>query len=208
MRILIQEQCTRLFVSTDHHGEPQWDWLWKAKVYPKIQMFIWQCLRNGVSTKEVFNRRDILNDDLCSLFKTHTETIEHVMRECCYAKNIWEELELYENTTERGSKPFWEWMEVSCVNNGCAGTINIPWGTIFSASIWSIWLCRNKRMFWRDQFKGSRKIVPTKSRRVLGYLPEVHKGDHKIPGKHSLETTREKDGSNWIRMGQSWVMLD
>ena len=64
-------------------------WIWKLDVLPKIANFLWLCIHNSVPVKDVLASRGIIEDKTCPLCKNQPKTIEHLLRECDFARNSW-----------------------------------------------------------------------------------------------------------------------
>ena len=56
---------------------------------PKIANFLWLCIHKSVLVKDVLASRGIIEDKTCPLCKNQLETIEHLLRECDFARNFW-----------------------------------------------------------------------------------------------------------------------
>ena len=63
-------------------------WIWKLDVLPKIANFLWLCIHKSVPVKDVLASRGI-EDKICPFCKNQPETIEHLLRECDFARNFW-----------------------------------------------------------------------------------------------------------------------
>ncbi|KAL0011764.1 hypothetical protein SO802_006872 [Lithocarpus litseifolius] len=57
-------------------------WIWKLKVLPRIQSFIWMCIHNSIATRERLASRGLQVDTVCSMCNLHPETIIHLLRDC------------------------------------------------------------------------------------------------------------------------------
>ena len=58
------------------------NWIWKNNESPKVQIFLSQCLQNGLPLKLNLVNRQITNDALCSLCKSDNETLNHLFFTC------------------------------------------------------------------------------------------------------------------------------
>lgn len=70
----------------------QGHWIWKIDTLPKIANFLWLCMHNSVSVKQVLASRDIILDSSCPLCENYPETLSHLLRECIVAKDFWYKL--------------------------------------------------------------------------------------------------------------------
>lgn len=55
-------------------------WIWKLKVLPIIQFFIWMCLHNSIATRERLVSRGLEMSMLFPLCNSYPETIIHLLR--------------------------------------------------------------------------------------------------------------------------------
>ena len=72
------------FLSNDFQGV----WIWKLDVLPKIVSFLWLCMHRSVPLKNTLAARGIIEEDSCPLCKRMPETIEHLLRDCVYARDF------------------------------------------------------------------------------------------------------------------------
>lgn len=65
-----------------------WPWIWKLKIPPKINLFIWKCAHHRIPTKSILFSHSTHHSQLCARCN-ETETPFHVLRDCDFARNIW-----------------------------------------------------------------------------------------------------------------------
>jgi len=73
-------------------AHPVYRMIWKSNCTPKIKFFIWLILVDRLNTKTVLTRRHIAvhDDDICVMCHTGaTETIEHLLFLCPFARQCW-----------------------------------------------------------------------------------------------------------------------
>ena len=73
-----------------HHFRGQW--IWKAKILLRIQMFVWKCYHNSIGVKSCLDRRGMSLDTACPLCHQATESIIHALRDCPMVRPIWIQL--------------------------------------------------------------------------------------------------------------------
>lgn len=56
-----------------------WNQVWKLKVLPKINHFIWRCSVQAVPMKERLYRRRCSQSDMCPICQVEPETLEHAI---------------------------------------------------------------------------------------------------------------------------------
>ena len=66
------------------------NWIWKMDMYPKIVSFLWLCLRNSIPVRELLAARGISCSKLCPICKEQDESIDHLLRECAFARHFWD----------------------------------------------------------------------------------------------------------------------
>ena len=70
-------------------GSPNWKWLWKIMIPPKVKIFTWRLLyRLLLSSGELIRRRVII-DGVCRKCGESVETSEHDFRDCMWSVNLW-----------------------------------------------------------------------------------------------------------------------
>jgi hypothetical protein len=63
--------------------------VWKIRVPPRIQVFLWLLLNNKVLTRDNLAKRK-KNDDLICLFCSDLKSVKHLFFECCVVSSIWD----------------------------------------------------------------------------------------------------------------------
>lgn len=63
--------------------DKKWEEAWKAKVPPKIKVFLWFILWNSLPTNFVLNCRGMDVNRGCPQCQHSDETWHHIMRDCC-----------------------------------------------------------------------------------------------------------------------------
>ncbi|KAL0462048.1 UNVERIFIED_CONTAM: hypothetical protein Slati_0092400 [Sesamum latifolium] len=63
--------------------------IWKARVPPKIQMFVWQCALNAVPTPENLRRRGVGQEMCCSCCGIEPEDGIHVLFSRTFSRLVW-----------------------------------------------------------------------------------------------------------------------
>ena len=79
-------------LNTLNPNTPSLTWIWKLNVPPKLVLFIWLCTYNSIPVKEVLGSRGLSLDQHCSIYKSKTESISHMLRECPYSVSFWNRL--------------------------------------------------------------------------------------------------------------------
>ncbi|XP_022715043.1 uncharacterized protein LOC111274571 [Durio zibethinus] len=85
-RVLGKEQLQRELRS------PIWQMLWKAKLLPKVKIFIWRLLWGILPAKEAMTAQVVGVDCRCSVCGVENETGFCVFFDCVFSRAIWEEI--------------------------------------------------------------------------------------------------------------------
>lgn len=72
----------KLATPTDECHEFKGHWIWKSKIIPRIQFFVWKCFHNSIGVKAFLASRGINLDPLCPQYRKEPETIIHMLRDC------------------------------------------------------------------------------------------------------------------------------
>ncbi|XP_050232935.1 uncharacterized protein LOC126681437 [Mercurialis annua] len=120
--------------------------IWKEKIPPRIQFFIWLLSRDRISSKEALARRGVIDYNLsscsyCSLLETST----HIILHCNIAWRFWSRI--LNNCNVRWVPPmsaedfFIQWASFS------SGKYVDLWKLIWYFGTWNLWKARNKKVF-------------------------------------------------------------
>ncbi|WVZ67115.1 hypothetical protein U9M48_016241 [Paspalum notatum var. saurae] len=134
------------------------NFIWKAKVPPKVKFFAWLAAHNRCWTAERRHRRGLQDSDRCALCDQESETIDHLLIHCCFSREVWF---LAFNQISWGaltpsfSHSFMDWWTRSRkrvskhLRPGCDGIVLLV--------SWMIWKERNARVF--DRGRSSPNVV-------------------------------------------------
>ncbi|KAL8171072.1 LOW QUALITY PROTEIN: hypothetical protein V2J09_022876 [Rumex salicifolius] len=128
---------------------------------PKIGLFMreraiyfcWMAIKGAVLTKFERMRRDLASGDECPRCSGKTETFLHVLRDYHYARHVWRDLDPGLDLVEFFSLNYAQWM---ATNIAFKGTLRHLWSETFATTLWTIWKWRNKWIFDRVYFEGSK----------------------------------------------------
>ena len=121
-------------------------WVWKLNVLPRVQFFIWMCLHNSIATRECLAARGIPVNTFCPICHQALETIIHLLRDCSFAVNYWQNLGA-NSRADSFSMNLQDWLKFHCKVNTKYGSMGIPWNMIFAFGVWIIWQHRNRVVF-------------------------------------------------------------
>ena len=98
----------------DHQISFNGKWIWKFKVLPRIQSFIWLCSYNSLAIQECLASRGIPISTICLICLLDSESILHLLRDCGFASNCWQNLGLGELSLDFFSLNTSTWLEKNC----------------------------------------------------------------------------------------------
>lgn len=75
----------------DHNMDTFWMKLWKLNIPPRVKDFMWRVESSCLPTKERLIARHIEVDPLCCVSNNASESEVHIMWECSYARDCWNE---------------------------------------------------------------------------------------------------------------------
>ena len=115
---------------------------WHMKIPLKIKVFSWYLRRGVILTKDNLVRRNWHGSTKC-MFCPHQETIKHLFFECSFARSIWSSIQIASNLypPKLVANVFSNWLHG--IDKKLRTVIRV--GAI--AVIWSLWLCRNDKVF-------------------------------------------------------------
>lgn len=116
--------------------------IWKMKIPLKTKIFAWYLRRGVILTKDNLVKRNWHGCTKC-VFCHHDETIKHLFFQCSFARTIWSLIQMASGIYPPTSVAniFGNWLFGIDVKY----RILIRVGAL--AVIWSLWLCRNDKVF-------------------------------------------------------------
>eukprot|EP00253_Pinus_taeda_P022943 PITA_22943 len=69
----------------------EWKIIWDGKWWPKIALFAWLVGKERILTWDKIQKRGLNDPSKCSLCNQENETQDHILNNCGYATQIWEE---------------------------------------------------------------------------------------------------------------------
>lgn len=123
--------------------------MWKIKIPLRIKIFMWLAARNKVLTAEILQKRGWNGPSICVLCNSNTETLDHILFQCNYAKSLWRGLLHNSNTTQRflitvSGNLADRWRQIRSTVSGISKSYL---DLCFAAAYWELWNERNRRIF-------------------------------------------------------------
>ena len=116
--------------------------IWKMKIPLKTKVFAWYLRRGVILTKDNLAKRNWHGCKKC-VFCHQDETIKHLFFQCQFARSIWSIIQIGSSLYPPRSVAniFGNWL------NGVDNRFKILIRVGAIAVIWSLWLCRNDKVF-------------------------------------------------------------
>jgi zinc-binding in reverse transcriptase len=116
--------------------------VWSLKIPLKHKLFLWLALHNKILTRDNLRKKGWMGDTSC-LYCTNSETVDHLFFNCPFIAPFWSLILTHH--------PQGYLLDVSSLLsfwNSCLTLSSFTyWGTLLAASLWVLWLDRNKRVF-------------------------------------------------------------
>jgi hypothetical protein len=165
------------------------------KIPLKNKVFCWYLRRGVILTKDNLTKRNWHGSKTC-VFCTHDETIKHLFFQCNFARSIWSVIQaasgLYPPTSI--ANVFGNWV------HGIDYKYRILLRVGAIALIWSLWLCRNDKVF--DNKNCTLLQVIYRCTGTLRLWSQLHRmEDHDL---FSEVCTRLEDTARFLFSGHGW----
>jgi hypothetical protein len=144
--------------------------VWKLKIPPRIQVFLWLFSQNKVMTRDNLRKRGMPKPLECSLCK-EIETVRHLFFECLISELLWDMVFVVLGIRVTDF--------LSIASRWLCNTRHLQFNFVSSAIIWSIWNNRNSIVFNRKTWLNMKQVWHL----ALSYMRSW-----KIPFKHQVWT--------------------
>ncbi|KAI8031311.1 putative ribonuclease H protein [Camellia lanceoleosa] len=75
--------------SSSSWSEKKWKFVWSLNLPSKLRHFLWKIYHNALATKQNLHHRYCANSDRCPMCLKKTESLDHLLFECEWAKRVW-----------------------------------------------------------------------------------------------------------------------
>jgi ribonuclease HI len=124
-------------------------WIWKVRASPRIMFFLWQCYHLSVPVREILASRGLNIPTFCPRCLAPNESLIHMLRDCPDSIAFWNSFRFPSVGNHFYFASLFDWIHSNCTASSTHDH-NIPWQTLFSFGIWSLWLRRNQFVFKPD----------------------------------------------------------
>lgn len=107
-------------------------WIWKLPSLPRIQIFIWKCMKQSIGVKECLANKGIPLDTTCPLCHLEAESIMHALQDCNLVKPTWFQLGTHCLYPFFFYQDIREWLTANCRLKSSQNAMGIPWNVLFS----------------------------------------------------------------------------
>ncbi|CAN1201045.1 Putative ribonuclease H protein At1g65750 [Linum perenne] len=115
-----------------------WKHIWRWSGPHRIRSFLWLATHGRLMTNSARLRRKMTDDASCFLCNGIAETIDHVLRDCCFAKEVWSRAQEFDCAERGWAADLPTWMDKHLRSDK-----RLLFGTI----CWYLWKSRNERVF-------------------------------------------------------------
>lgn len=144
--------------------DSRWSRLWDSSIPPKVKMFGWKAIHNGLSVMENMAKRGLGVDVICPKCRSVEETILHMLLKCEDARRVWYLSPLRVDVENVLCRKFGEWVEDLAKCN-----LEDDWWNLFWMVCWHIWLARNRWVFDKQRLD-CRDVVEKEVRGSLEFV--------------------------------------
>ncbi|QHO51670.1 Putative ribonuclease H protein [Arachis hypogaea] len=138
--------------STSEDKREIWKEVWRIEVPQKIRMFIWKACHDILPVGSNLYKRKMASDPICQICLKSSETVEHALLLCDWARATWFGAECQWIPTKETVTSIGNWM-VECIKKLRAGGGGDQERRISKLGflMWEIWKTRNSKIFQQQQ---------------------------------------------------------
>ncbi|KAJ1396391.1 Reverse transcriptase zinc-binding domain [Sesbania bispinosa] len=112
----------------------------------RYKSFLWKILKGGLLTNSIRFDRHLATNATCPVCQARSESIIHVLRDCKPARDLWNALGIDQIDSNFFNYNLLDWVHRNIANTS-ASFRSIPWPTVFTTGLSSLWHCRNNFVF-------------------------------------------------------------
>ncbi|KAK6117351.1 hypothetical protein DH2020_048942 [Rehmannia glutinosa] len=148
----------------------------------KIKIFAWRAFNYIIPCAVQLQNHKLQVSNWCQRCGMGPETIEHALRDCIVASEVWmgSALGIWFSSQRRG--PFQDFCMEACLS------LKLDNLEIFVMIIWAIWFARNKKVFSNHALK-TKEVLDVAGRTMSSYQA-CWRGTEIIPTKHPVDRSK------------------
>ncbi|CAN1123547.1 Putative ribonuclease H protein At1g65750 [Linum perenne] len=120
-------------------GDEIWRIAWKWEGPQRVRQFMWTALHGRLLTNAERVRRHLTGTGECSLCNSASETDEHLLRSCHFARQVWIKLFNTSASNQFFTIPMGVWWKTNIADSERSLT--------FGYTCWILWKSRNEKVF-------------------------------------------------------------
>ncbi|KAK8673256.1 hypothetical protein V6N13_111605 [Hibiscus sabdariffa] len=166
----------------------KWARIWSLKVPQRVKVFLWITVHHRLLTNVERVRRHIASSDMCGLCFRGPEDIDHVLRHCEKANELWRNVLGHEVAASLSSLSFEDWLHGNISGSLPAIIGRTDWDMEFAIYCWLLWKLRCSMVL--DLSFVERESVWDRGRRLLVECQAVFAASVRGPAAGSSAETR------------------
>nr|GMD40682.1 putative RNA-directed DNA polymerase [Ipomoea batatas] len=179
-----------------------WERLWQVKVPNKICTFLWLVRHGRIMTNHERKRRGFIYYDQCQHCLTIMEDINHLLRHCPKAMEVWRKLLPQTAINKFWNIDFLTWFDLNVAGKGAFSSVeNGP--ILFAITLWWIWRWRNEIIF-----KGKSMDIDHKIRWINMQVAESVRAFEKISQPASNTHNKVQRLIRWTKPPDGWTKMN
>ncbi|XP_019152396.1 PREDICTED: uncharacterized protein LOC109149189 [Ipomoea nil] len=193
-------KLTRQTTGNQENGE--WEATWKLRVPNRIRTFIWLVQHGRIMCNSERRKRGFTADERCAICGAEKEDVEHTMRSCPAAEEVWKLINNGDNQGMSLNSDFNTWLKTNVTGNQ-GGQRRRQRCARFAITAWWIWKWRNDRVF-----NGVEKDINEKIAWLHRQFKEVEDvlSRNAEQGGRQREDTRRKQP--WRPPNEGWIKVN
>ncbi|XP_021741907.1 uncharacterized protein LOC110708105 [Chenopodium quinoa] len=125
--------------------------IWRLNILPKWKIVLWKLIHDGLAVKVNLTHRGIAINAMCDFCELDMEDSQHLFRFYSLAKAVWENSPMTFCHDMTGFPSLRSWIQHFILLFYSEDGKHSARITRLIATLWGLWLARNKRIFNRDE---------------------------------------------------------
>lgn len=123
-----------------------WSNIWRLKVPNKILDFLWLVRHEKLACNAGRKRRHLTSEEHCFMCTSAKESVEHIIRWCPKARNVWSVLMGSREFQRQANWSFRQWLDAN-IEGRVRSSHGDDWPCTFAMACWWNWRWRNELVF-------------------------------------------------------------
>lgn len=179
-----------------------WRNIWRLKVPSKMKVFLWLVYHQRIMSNDMRARRGFAILNNCHRCPNAKEDVDHILRSCPNAKDVWRKIAPNRVMQNAWKKPFLTWVGDNVRNRERPGGA-ANWNTTFAVTVWWLWRWRNDQIF-----NDSHMMIKEKVAWIRRQEMEINRAfkNALTPGG-----TKEDESIRWLKWKKperGWIALN